>query len=670
MIFLNFWKQQKITIKFVIVTALVIIAVTFVNVFFARFVIKDSILENTKIETANLIQGMTKFHLSSDDFLRGTSTEVYSKFSDFSDSIRTPGIVRIKVWDKNARILFSEDRSIVGKYFPGNAELQESLSGTVEADIKVPEKTENISEKGYRQLIEIYVPVSFVEHSEPVGVIETYYSLDAVNALITKIWLVLLVVNCFAALVLLFIFWKLFQHLIQIPLWRTQKFALEYIEDESSVEKKGRFLDIESNDEIGKVNGAINQMLGRLRDFHGELEEKIKERTADLSQKLAELQTVKKSLQTAKEDLQKFYEAVEGAAEHILITDADGYILYANKAAEDTTGYSLQEMVGQRPSLWGKRMDKSFYEKMWKTIKIDKKSFHDEISNRRKNGESYIADLRISPIVDNHGTVKFFVGIERDITKEKEVDQLKNEFISLASHQLQTPLTAIKWVVERLLKKEKNLSEQGKEYLADILSSGGRLSEFVHRLLNVSRIEEGSIGLALKNIDVIALVVSFLNEIKPMCVAKNIRLVFEEYPKVLLIKTDPIAFQNILQSFAANAIEYTPRDGTITVSIIKKPGTFVFNIADTGIGIPKAEKDKIFSKFGRAANAKRMKPNGSGLGLFIAKHATELLGGRIWFESPTFTEKTPAGVEEGKGSVFSVELPLVSKDKPGARQFI
>ncbi|MBI2049060.1 MAG: HAMP domain-containing histidine kinase [Parcubacteria group bacterium] len=168
----------------------------------------------------------------------------------------------------------------------------------------------------------------------------------------------------------------------------------------------------------------------------------------------------------------------------------------------------------------------------------------------------------------------------------------------------------------------------------------------------------------------VASVGSFLHEIKPACVAKNLRIIFEEHPEEFSIKTDPVAFRNILQSFVANAVEYTPRDGTVTVSIVKKPRTFVLSIADTGIGIPKSEHGKIFSKFGRAGNAKRVKPNGSGLGLFIARQAAELLGGRIWFESPTFVEKTSAGKEEGKGSTFFVELPLASKDKPGAKQFM
>ncbi|MBI2049059.1 MAG: PAS domain S-box protein [Parcubacteria group bacterium] len=474
MIFLTFWKRLKITAKFIIVTVLIIAAVTFVNVLFARFIIERAILESTKTETAALIQRMVGFHLLADDFLRGATPEAYKKFSDFSDAIRTPGIVRIKVWDKNARVLFSEDQSIIGKQFPDNAELLESFSGKVEAEIQTPQKAENISEEGYRQLIEIYVPVSFEGQSEPAGVVETYYSLDAVNALVAKLWWALFIASCLAALIFVFTFWKLFQRLIQEPLEKTRKFALEYMEDEG-MGKTGVLLEIESHDEIGEVNRAINQMLSQLRSFHGELEKKVKERTADLSQKIKELRMTKRSLQTTKEDLQKFYEAVEGAAEHIIITDADGFILYANKAAETITGYSMKAMIGQRPSLWGGQMEKTFYEKMWKTIKIDKEVFHGEMHNKRKNGDLYTADLRISPILDNRGAVKFFVGIERDVTREREIDRLKNEFVSLASHQLQTPLTAIKWVVERLLKKEEHLSERGKEYLADISLSGQRL---------------------------------------------------------------------------------------------------------------------------------------------------------------------------------------------------
>src|SRR3989344_5533840 len=150
-------------------------------------------------------------------------------------------------------------------------------------------------------------------------------------------------------------------------------------------------------------------------------------------------------------EMEKFKQAVDGASDHIIITDPEGTILYGNKAVENITGYTPEEAVGKKAGqIWGGRMSKEFYEKLWRTIKTEKKSFIGEVVNTRKNGEIYTAELRIAPILAKNGEVQFFVGIERDITKMKEVEQMKSDFVSFTSHQLRTPLTVIKWNSEML----------------------------------------------------------------------------------------------------------------------------------------------------------------------------------------------------------------------------
>ncbi len=116
---------------------------------------------------------------------------------------------------------------------------------------------------------------------------------------------------------------------------------------------------------------------------------------------------------------EKFKLAVDNANEHVVITDADGVVLYANAAAALTTGYPVKEMIGSKPSLWGKQMPPAFYKDLWQTILVEKKNAVGEITNRRKNGERYIAAYNISPILDERGNVAFFVALERDVTNEK-----------------------------------------------------------------------------------------------------------------------------------------------------------------------------------------------------------------------------------------------------------
>jgi PAS domain S-box-containing protein len=124
------------------------------------------------------------------------------------------------------------------------------------------------------------------------------------------------------------------------------------------------------------------------------------------------------------EELRKFKLAVENTSQHVVITDIDGFVLYANKAVEDLTGYSREEVIGKRPSLWGGLMSKEFYQEMWHTIKDEKRTFAGEITNKRKNGEIYTARTSISPVFGTDGNLKFFVGMETDISKEKELDRI------------------------------------------------------------------------------------------------------------------------------------------------------------------------------------------------------------------------------------------------------
>lgn len=118
-------------------------------------------------------------------------------------------------------------------------------------------------------------------------------------------------------------------------------------------------------------------------------------------------------------------------SDHVVITDTDGVVLYANKAAVEKTGYSASEIIGKNPGkLWGGLMPKEFYESMWKTIFVDKKTFVGDVQNKKKDGSKYWAELRIFPVLDDRGDVSVFIGIEPDITERKEVSMKYSAEIS------------------------------------------------------------------------------------------------------------------------------------------------------------------------------------------------------------------------------------------------
>lgn len=203
--------------------------------------------------------------------------------------------------------------------------------------------------------------------------------------------------------------------------------------------KDGNFdvnLDINSKDEIGEMATVFNEMAKSLSNYKVNIESEVVSRTIDLDDKVTDLEKNKKATLNLLEDLEKekklsesqaaeltkFKLVIDNTSQHIIITDIDGIIIYANHAVEIITGYSINEVIGQKPSLWGMQMPTEFYTDLWKTIKVDKKTFSGEITNKRKNGEIYTAKSFISPVLDDSGDIKFFVGLETDISKEKSLE--------------------------------------------------------------------------------------------------------------------------------------------------------------------------------------------------------------------------------------------------------
>jgi len=347
-------------------------------------------------------------------------------------------------------------------------------------------------------------------------------------------------------------------------------------------------------------------------------------------------------------DLEKFKLAVDGASDHIIITDIDANIVYANEAAERITGYKISEMIGNNPGkLWGGQMKKEYFKQMWQVIKIQKNIFKGELINKRKNGEIYDAEVRISPIKDKKNNVLFFVGIERDVTEAKNIDRAKTEFISIASHQLRTPLTGIKWFAELLLFDEKQLTEKQYDYIKKIYNSNQKMLNLVKDLLDVSHIESGKkFSIQKKNINLATIIKRAVSDHLPAGKVKRVSIDKIGIPKSLSIYADGDKIYQVLQNLLTNAIKYSKIGGKIEVGVQKNKNSYLVFVRDYGLGIPSTSRENIFEKFYRAKNVVEAGSAGTGLGLYIAKSIVEAHGGKIWFEST-----------ENKETTFYFELP-------------
>lgn len=247
-----------------------------------------------------------------------------------------------------------------------------------------------------------------------------------------------------------------------------------------------------------------------------------------------------------------------------------------------------------------------------------------------------------------------FEGVAHDITREVEVDRAKSEFVSLASHQLKTPLTAISWLTEALLSGDKGaLNEEQRKYVENIHFTDRQMMEMVNDLLNVSRIELGTLQLRPEEIDICAFAHSVVDEQKKSAEDKHISLVLNFEQNLPHLQADKNLVKMIFQNLVSNAIKYTPANGSVSLSIARGTGTHetVFiTCADTGIGIPKDEQDKVFEKLHRAKNAQANVPDGTGLGLYVIKTIIDRIHGAITFDSV-----------EGRGTTFYVTLPIIWK---------
>lgn len=252
---------------------------------------------------------------------------------------------------------------------------------------------------------------------------------------------------------------------------------------------------------------------------------------------------------------------------------------------------------------------------------------------------------------EKHGPASIH-GVAHDVTKDKEVDKAKTEFVSLASHQLKTPLTSIKWLSELLLAPTSEpLTPKQHEYVSNIKTSCDHMVEMVNDLLNVSRIELGTLALTLEDFSINDLVKSVVAEQAHTAEIKHLEIHFSSLSTLPVVHADQKLVRMIAQNLLSNAIKYSKDNGVVEVELSLASTTresIFMRVKDAGIGIPKGEQGKMFTKLYRASNAEAAVPDGTGLGLYVIKTILDKAGGGITFES-----------EEGKGTTFYASIPVI-----------
>lgn len=394
------------------------------------------------------------------------------------------------------------------------------------------------------------------------------------------------------------------------------------------------------------------ELIVKNRDL-ASIQKELEDREVAMLNLLEDIEHEREKNEILATDLKKFKLAVENTSDQVIITDPDGMIIYANTAAATMSGFTLDEIIHQKAwttKLGGGNMSHEFYENMWQTIREQRAPFAATILNHRKSGEEYYLSTTISPILDQKNNIVFFISIGRDTTKEENIDKAKSEFVSLASHQLRTPLSVIKWYTEMLLSGDAT-KIQKKEYTEQIYQSTKNAVDIVDTLLDVSRLELGTYMVEPEQIRIVAVVKGVIDEMKIATKEKKLSLKISIGKDIPATYQDPRLLRIIFQNLLSNAIKYTSAKGKITASLAVQDNKYIlFTVSDTGCGIPKGEQDRMFTKFFRASNVLKQS-EGTGLGLYIVKSVVDRLRGTLWFES-----------KENKGTTFFVRIPLVYSD--------
>lgn len=348
----------------------------------------------------------------------------------------------------------------------------------------------------------------------------------------------------------------------------------------------------------------------------------------------------------------------------VFAIDTDERITLFNPSAEHVSGFSAKEALG-RPY---KEVLHFAYEKnnrisdefIKKALGGQLASMKNQTILRCKNGSIIPVADSAAPIRNTEGGIQGAIVVFRDVSKEYELDQAKTEFVSLASHQLRTPLSAINWYTELLLSGDAGkVTKSQREYLQEIAGGNKRMIDLVNSLLNVSRLDLGRLTSQPAPTDVAALAGELRKELASGITKKKLAYIEKIDQKLPPVVADPKLLRMIVQNLLSNAIKYTPK-GSVTLTLRRaaskdiqaakrrqdKPYLYM-SVADTGYGIPVSQQDKVFEKLFRADNVRVLDVEGTGLGLYIVKEVVEQLGGRVWFDSV-----------EGKGTTFTVVLPF------------
>lgn len=381
----------------------------------------------------------------------------------------------------------------------------------------------------------------------------------------------------------------------------------------------------------------------------------LDQRSAELSQANVQLKELLEQLEATNSNLEnermRDHALFNSLGEGLIVIDQDGIITTVNPRTAETLGFSESELVGQ----WFPRairamsadgteiptLQLSIIQALLQGEAISATSYY-----ARKDGSIIPVAINVAPVLVN-GKPVGAIEVFRDVTDEQALDRAKDEFVSLASHQLRTPATAVKAILSMLTNGDfGELTQRQQHFINKAISTNDRQLAIIEDMLHAARIDAGQMELSLSRVDIAGLCNEVVREQLRDFDARKQTIRITDTPDQLFVYADPIKLRMVLDNLVNNARKYTPKGGRIDVRTISGDGKVKVEVADTGVGIHDQDLDKLFTKFSRIDNHLSAEVGGSGLGLYLVKRIIKLHRGNVYVAS-----------RPGQGSTFTVELP-------------
>lgn len=394
------------------------------------------------------------------------------------------------------------------------------------------------------------------------------------------------------------------------------------------------------------IVGKLKKTKEQLEEAKGVLEIKVRARTRELSE-LAEKQeeVIQQRTKKIEEEKNKTLSIVANFSDGLLVFNEKERIFLINPRAEKFLKIKSADIINKSPA------ELAGFPPIEPLIKILGQSAKEIFRQELAMGKDLVLEVSKISLFNKKEKIGSLVTLH-DITREKKIEAMKTEFVSLAAHQLRTPLSAIKWTVLMFLEGDLGkITAEQRSFLERTYISNERMISLINDLLNVARIEEGKYLYNLAVTDIAPMLEAEISSYKEESRKRGVKIIFDKpkdkLPKVM-VEVEKIKL--VIRNLVDNAIKYTNTGGSVNIFARTVGRKIEVSIKDTGIGIPEDEQNRVFGKFFRGFKPIRMETVGSGLGLFLAKNIIEAHGGKIWFDS-----------KEGEGTTFYFTLPAAEE---------